>query len=221
LTELFEDKLNSFTTVNNSELQQIQLQDLLENRRVLICSVVRQSDLLRHNYLLHLKRKIKYYQTFGIDEVCIVYCLGGVFWLAGLEEHFSKFLALYDTDCGFTQYLADKLSKTQDIEYLASSWSYQVLFNNGKLEHFTEQPTENYIKYLMQYHIQHSKTENSSRVLYMLKTDPQLKNILLEPEHKLLSRQVLTKSEQTTLIGQGVFYYRLWPNVSLDQYLEQ
>ena len=106
----------------------------------------------------------------------------------------------------FVTYLSQLLNKTQSINTLASYWTYQVILNNGELEQFYEQPTENQFDNL----ITAGYSELVKNNAYLTK----------ENEHLIFNRPSLNWGrEQTYEVGGKLFYYNVWPNTKLDSYL--
>ena len=196
----------SFTTFQNNQLEKTTAQDLLKNKRVLICSVVRPYQNLPYLYINQIIDKMPFYKEHGIDEVYIVNSANGLHIIALLEKNFPKIVALSDNDARLVEYLRIKMGKEhQTLDYLSKYWSYQVLFNDGEIEHFNEQPTEKIIKNLV----------NSGNKIN-LKTQ---KFFITEGEDLAIQRPALTDPEQMWNENGLVFYYNLWPNRRLEQYL--
>ena len=89
--------------------------------------------------------------------------------------------------------------------------SYQVLLNNGEIEHFQDQPTENYVKHLI-------KAGHKLNLEYQ-------KFFITEGDEVGLHRPTLTKEEQNFLSSGDrctpleFMYFNLCPNTKLNQYL--
>jgi peroxiredoxin len=135
-----------FSIYKNNKIQQITYQDLFTNRRVLICSAVRPWQLITNQYIEYLIEEAVQYKTQNIDEVYIVNSSDGLFVLAQFDKIYPQIPALYDSNCDFVSYLKETQNKQQDLDKLSKYWSYQVLINNGQIEKFYEQPTEKYVK---------------------------------------------------------------------------
>ena len=207
----------SFSIFKDNSIQTISSQDLLTNKRVLICSAVRAAESLTHSYIGSIVEQQQLYKNYGIDEICLVYPNGGLFFIARAIINYKSLTALHDVDQSFLKYMAQLNNKTESINTLAMSWSYQALFNNGKLEFFVEQPTTNNIKHLISYLLQH-KDVDGGRLLWKFKNNHKE---YLDPlqESLLFTKQVLTAFETTQKNGKLIFYYNLWPNTQLEKYL--
>ena len=206
----------SFSIFKDNSIQTISSQDLLTNKRVLICSAVRAAESLTHSYIGSIVEQQQLYKNYGIDEICLVYSIGGVFSIARAIKHYNSLTALHDVDQSFLKYMAQINNKTESIKTLADSWSYQALFNNGKLEFFVEQPTTNNIKHLISYLLQH-KDVDGGRLLWEFKNSQT--EYLDSKNEWLFNRQILSWYEREIPVGKLIFYYNLWPNTQLEKYL--
>ena len=196
-----------FSILENDTVKTVTYQDLFRDKRILVCSSLRHIDSLEYRYVnTYLKPQRDLYKKYGIDDVYIVYSIGGSFALATYEVNCPGIKCLYDADLSFVTYLSQLLNKTQSINTLASYWTYQVLLNNGELEQFYEQPTENHFDNL----ITAGYSELVKNNAYLTK----------ENEHLIFNRPSLNFGrEQTYEVGGKLFYYNVWPNTKLDSYL--
>ena len=208
------DPNRSFTVYRNQRLQTITYQDLFANRRVLICSVTRPLTDLGRQYIQHLIQKKHYYADHGVDDVYIINSADGKFVLARFEANHPELVALYDNDGKFVEYLKEKMNKQQSLNVLLRYWSYQALISDGELEKFYEQPTEKYIKNIVE---SGYKLNMGNHKLYAT-----------QPESVMLHRPQLRAPEQyyeesnisdKNLVTGAVLYYKLWPNKALESYL--
>ena len=204
-----------FSIYRNKEIQKITLQDLASNKRVLICSAVRIIMHLTDQYIKHIEEQIPYYKDNGIDEVYIVNSDSGLFALARFDRNFPNLPVLADTDQQFVKWVSESVNKTTPaLDKLSRYWNYQVLLNDGKIEQWYEQPTENYVKHVI-------KAGYKPNIHYQ-------KFFLTESNEVALYRPTLTKQEQNftddTKVGDRCtpmefMYFNLCPNVKLNQYL--
>ena len=193
--------------LSNGEVESLQLQNLISGRRVLICSVTRQISALHHNYFAYLNHIKKSHQN-DIDDVILLNSNNGIYSQIRLERFDINLLYVSDSDTEFVSWLKSKQNKTQSVSYLAKFWDYQVLLNNGEIECFYEQPTENRIDKLI-----NSKLVDAE----FLKKFEQLAQF---DEGLIFDRCSLRYGdEQTDQFGGKLFYYNLWPNVKLEDYL--
>jgi len=140
----------SFSIYLNNKLQNITFQDLASKRRVLICSVVRIYAHVTDTYIRQLIDQLPFYYANGIDEVYLVLSSGGTIPLARADKCFPGITSLADVNRDFVAAMKNLVGKDlRTLDELAQFWSYQALFNNGVLEQFYEQPTENYMKHLI------------------------------------------------------------------------
>jgi peroxiredoxin len=216
----------SFSIYSNNKLQKITLQDLTSNRRVLICSVVRLYQHITNTYVSRIIDQIPFYHANGIDQVYIVFSAGGIIPLARADKIFPGITAIADDNRKFVAHIKKSVDKnTQSLDDLAQFWSYQVLLNNGEIEQFYEQPTEDYLKHL---------------VRAGLKPDPVMQKLLIaEGDKFVLQRHWGTRVEQYTndknlpnyehrannayafhnCTPLEFMYFNLCPNTKLNTYL--
>jgi hypothetical protein len=191
----------NLSVFQNGVIQNKTLQDFLGNQQVLICSVTRAAEPLTYRYIDYLKTL----ETKHNIKVILLLSHGGLITLPRLELIFPGTI-VYDTDKKFVKFLAEQYNKTKPVDWLSKLWTYQVLFDNNSIVSFSEQPTEEHVKNLL-------KSKNPG-ILEMVKTH--WKNI---DENKHFSRMQLTKEENRVEYGRTIFYYNLWPNVRLEQFL--
>jgi hypothetical protein len=203
-----------FSTYKNNKLHEVTAQDLFSNRRVLICSIVRPRENLSNLYVKHLLEMKQFYLKNGIDDVYLVNSAWGKIILARWDKLFPDAVGLYDNDANFVKALTAHIPKQQDIDTLSKYWSYQVLLNNGNIEKFYEQPTEKYVKNIVE----------SGFKIHL----GNHKFFALEDDDVLLHRPTLRKEEQNfeqiniddrNLVTGAIMYYKLWPNYPLQDYL--
>jgi len=206
----------SFSILKNNEVQQITFQDLALNKRVLVCSVVRMHTHVSDLYVKELIKQVPMYKQQGIDEVYLINSSHGLYILAKFDKLFPEITMLADTDNQFVTWISSAVNKTtQTLDNLSRYWSYQVLLNNGNIEQFYEQPTENYIRHLI-------------KAGYKPNLEHQ-KFFITEGDQFGLHRPHLTREEQNTF-GHIPFdgarctplefmYFNLCPNTKLNAYL--
>ena len=208
----------SFSIFRDNKVQQKSFRDLALNKRVLICSVVRMTTHVSDLYVKELIKQIPIYKQQGIDEVYLINSCHGLFVLARSDKLFPQTLMLADTNNKFVEWLSNKVDKTTPtLDTLSKYWSYQVLLNNGEVEKFYEQPTENYVRHVI-------------KAGFKLNLKHQ-KFFITEGDQVALHRPLLSKEEQNTLGGGYAphpgdrctplefMYFNLCPNTKLNQYL--
>jgi len=216
----------SFSVYLNNKLQNITFQDLASKRRVLICSVARAYQHLTTVYINRIIDQLPFYYNNGIDEVYLVFSSGGVFPLARIDKVFPGITGLADIDQTFVTHMRNYAKKTtESLDYLAQFWSYQALFNDGVLEQFYEQPTENYMKHLLKAGLKPNDT-----MRHLLAT---------EGDKFVLQRHLVSRFEQFTddknlpnyehrdekkypfhkCTPLEFMYFNLCPNKKLNEYL--
>ena len=220
MTGLSEDKLKDvcFSIFKDNSIQTVSAQDLLRNKRVLISSVVRPCQVLTHKYITAVYNQKQFLFDHGIDEICLVYSAGGKFLLTRVTEHYKSFTGLYDNDQNFLKYLVEKQGKSlTDLRKLSNLWGYHALFNNGELEFFIDQPTDNFMKHLIS-HL--SRRPDGERLMWYFRTN-QKQYMDPQCEPLLFNRQVFSHFEKTPANGKLIFYYNTWLDgtTPLEKYL--
>lgn len=206
----------SFSILKNNEVQQITFRDLALNKRVLVCSVARMVTHVSDLYIQQLDKQIPIYKQNGIDEVYLIDSSYGLWSLVRFEKLYPKLIMLADINNQFVEWVSNKVNKTtQTIDDLSKYWSYQVLLNNGEVEQFYEQPTENYIRHLI-------KAGHKPNLKYQ-------KFFITEGDQLALHRPQLSREEQNTFGHLPIdgarctplefMYFNLCPNTKLNQYL--
>jgi peroxiredoxin len=204
-----------FSAYRNNKLHNVTAQSLFSNRRVLICSVVRPRENLDHLYINHLIETIPYYKKHGIDDVYIVNSSSGRIVLARWEKNHPGIVGLYDNNADFVKELMVKIGKRQDLDTLSKYWSYQVLLNNGVVEKFYEQPTDNYIKNIIE--SGYKLHLGNHKFFALAGNDISLHRPSLRQEEQNFE---MVNIEEKLLVTGAVLYYNLWPNYPLHNYLK-
>ena len=195
-------KVLSFT----NEIVEINFESYLKNKRVLLCSICRLAQNLTEKYIKFLSSRQTIFKERGIDEICLINSCDGKFGLYRIYRIASNLVSFHDVDLEVISWLSSQLNKKQNINDLAKFWSYQVLLNDGLIEKFFEQPTENQRNDLLK----QFKNLHSADV----------KNLLNQSDEMIFNRlELRNKKEQTYEYGGKIFYYNLWPNIALENYL--
>jgi peroxiredoxin len=209
----------SFSIYHNNKIQTITLQDLALNKRVLICSAVRITQHWCDHYIKHVISQIPYYKQHGIDEVYIVNSDSGLYGLARFDTHFPQLPVLSDTNGDFVTWVSELVNKTTpDLDTLSKYWSYQILLNNGQLEQFYEQPTENYIINLIKAGFKPSKKMQE----FFIKEGEQVALFRANPsakEQKFVTPDPRSEYPYHECNSFELMYFNLYPNKKLNQYL--
>jgi peroxiredoxin len=179
----------------------------IQDRRVLFCSVPRFVEPVTQEYIKHLSGQQDLLGRYNIRLV-LVASAGGIITLARANTHFPDLTVVYDTNLQFTKSLATLQNKTTSIDWLSKFWTYQVLVTDNKIEQFYEQPTEDHLKHLLR---SGAKDPQFISRLKLFWQDID--------EHQVFSRMMLSKEENRIHNGQRIFFYNLWPNRHLEQYL--
>jgi len=182
---------NCFSTIN--------AQDLFKDRRILICSVNRPSLCFTQLYMKDIEMYSELYKMLGVDE--IYFMAPHKMMFTGLSNRVQLVPVLGDYDATFIQWLDSKTNKSdRGLNFLKSYWSYQVLLNDGEVEHLTQQPLDNYLTSMLR------DTKNFRA----------LRSIGLKSDALIWTPSFL---ERNIKLARDIFYYNLHPNIGLKQHL--
>lgn len=188
------------------------IEKLFKNKRILICSIHLPHNKLTHSYLKELSTCQKKYKKYGIEKIYIIDSYNDLWSIPVIDSFFPDLTIVLDNNKQFLNYLKKKFEKQQSIDFLSKNWSYQLLLNDCKVEQFYEQPTERRLddlrSYLMREH--YSKIKNSkNRMPFTMPT-------FLTHEENL----IFNSRNNAGLNRKTIWYYNLWPNTKLKEYLE-
>jgi hypothetical protein len=193
-----------FLYLDNGNIKQIKFQDIAANGRVLICSLTRPYDNISDLYVQYIHSKVN---DLHIDKVYFINCITGKTLLHSYHAREGITIPLlYNSDKTFIAHLKQLRNITnRDVNFLASYWNFQALFENGKLVHFADSSIDNPIKDA----IKADPGFVKERGYHLINEDPNL--VLWIPSLLFFSR-----SERLVKL---IFYKNVWPNESLDKYL--
>ncbi|CAB5214554.1 hypothetical protein UFOVP190_162 [uncultured Caudovirales phage] len=182
--------------------------DLFAGRRILLCSAIRFG--CSRQYYKKLQIDAELYKLLGIDQV---YLVTGVQFSQIILNHTCPLTSLYDKDHQLIEMLKTVRNKThQDTAFLSHYWAFQALFNNGELEHFNDQPTENYLKNML-----------IDRAVPDGKAASVISRLLVGKEDQFWTPPFLRRLNPTIdsalNLTRTIFYYRLFQNTKLKQHL--
>ena len=125
----------------NNRIERLRLENILLNKRILLCSVCRLADSLTAKYVEYLETLGSKFLNQGLDGIYLIDSCNGLFSLCRLEQLSGNLLGMHDHNKEVISWLAKSINKKQPLDQLALIWSYQVLINNGTIEKFYDQPT--------------------------------------------------------------------------------
>ena len=199
------------------------LNKLISNKRVLFCSINSPHSKLTHSYLKELVKCQERYKEYGIDKVCLIDSYNDLWSLPIIQSFFPQLTIFLDYDKTLINFLKKTFLKSQPIEFLINNWRYQLLLNDRKIEKFYEQPTENRAeelkKYLMkQKFIKLKKNKNEELLsgFSLPKFLKQSEELIFDSIDAIGSQSVTAKLTKKT-----IFYYNIWPNLELEEYLKK
>lgn len=211
-----------FKLLDGDQIVTANLNKLISNTRVLFCSISSPHSKLTHAYLKELVRCQQRYKEYGIDKICLIDSSSDFWSLPIVQSFFPQLTIFLDYDRTLIDYLKKIFLKSQSVEFLVNNWKYQLLLNNKKIEKFYEQPTENRAeelkKYLMKQQFIKLK-ENKEELLpgfSLPKFLKQSEELIFNSIDAIGSQSVTSKLPKKT-----IFYYNIWPNLELEQYLKK
>lgn len=200
---------------SQGKAHEVKFGELFQNQRVLICNIIRPEERVTHHYINHLAEQRAVYQSHNIEIVLLSSTPWGA---ACLDTFFPEFKIVLDRKQEFLNYLANNQHKTNTAHWLSRFWQYQVLINNNSIEHFTEQPTENRMadvkKHLNKEQFKYLLTADNGRGIYLLR------QYFKEDESLVFERELLFWISNEWSLYNLLFFYHVWPNRSLQQYLK-
>lgn len=210
-----------FKRLSNDQVITSRLGDLLSDKRVLFCSISFPHSKLTHSYLKHLVKCQERYREYGIDKICVIDSHNDPWSLLVVQSFFPELTIFLDQDKMLINLLKETFSKSQTIDFLIDNWKYQLLLNDMKIESFYQQPTENRAEALKKYLMrqQFSKLKKNKR-----ETFPgfSLPAFLKQSEELIFNSIDAIGSQSITarLPKKTIFYYNIWPNLELENYLK-
>lgn len=207
-------------TWKNDSIVKTPVEELFQNKRILICSIHLPHNKLTHAYLKELTTCQIKYKDYGIEKIYIIDSYEDLWSIPVLNSFFPEFEIILDNDKQFVSYLKEEFKKQQTIEFLSKNWSYQLLLNNCEIEKFYEQPTENRLndlkKHLMYQHYLNSK--NKSDKIPPFTTDMYyISSNFLKNNEEL----IFNSRNNAGINRKTIWYYNLWPNLKLENYLKK
>lgn len=207
-------------TWKNDSIVKTPVEELFQNKRILICSIHLPHNKLTHAYLKELTTCQIKYKDYGIEKIYIIDSYEDLWSIPVLNSFFPEFEIILDNDKQFISYLKEEFKKQQTIEFLSKNWSYQLLLNNCEIEKFYEQPTENRLndlkKHLMYQHYLNSK--NKSDKIPPFTTDMYyISSNFLKNNEEL----IFNSRNNAGINRKTIWYYNLWPNLKLENYLKK
>jgi hypothetical protein len=209
-------------TWKNDSIITTSAEELFQNKRILICSIHLPHNKLTHAYLKELTACQIKYKDYGIEKIYIIDSYEDLWSIPVLNSFFPALGIVLDNNKQFVNYLKEEFKKQRSTEFLSKNWSYQLLLNNCKIEQFYEQPTENRLddlkKYLIRKHYLHYIKEKSYKV------PPPFTAETYNISSKIFNQNeelVFNSRNNAGINRKTIWYYNLWPNVELENYLEK
>ena len=199
------------------------LDKLISNKRVLFCSISSPHSKLTHAYLKELVQCQERYNEYGIDKICLIDSYNDLWSLPIVQSFFPQLTVFLDHDKTLINFLKKTFLKSQSSEFLVNNWRYQLLLNDKKIEKFYDQPTEHRAeelkKYLMKQQFIKLKKNNNKELL----SGFSLPNFLKQSEELIFNSIDAIGSQSATarLPKKTIFYYNIWPNLELEEYLKK
>ena len=198
------------------------LNKLISNKRVLLCSVNFPHSKLTHSYLKELVKCQERYKEYGIDKICLIDSCNDLWSLPIIQSFFPQLTIFLDYDQSLINYLKKIFLKSEPVEFLINNWKYQLLLNDKKIENFYEQPTKNRTEELKKYLMrqQYIKLKKNKKEMSSGFGLPKF----LKQKEELVFNSIDAIGSLSTNTGKvskrTVFYYNIWPNIELEKYLK-
>jgi hypothetical protein len=203
----------TFTLLKDNNLITSSAKELLENKRVLLCSIHLPHNKLTHFYLRELSKCQTEYKKYGIDKICVIDSYQDYWSIPVIESFFPDLTIFLDYNKEFINFLKTKFNKSQSVEFLSENWSYQILINNLTIEKFYEQPIENRLENLKKYYMKEYYTDLKNK---SVKNDFFILPWFIKHNEDL----VFNSRNEVGDHRKKVFYYNIWPNKELEKYLK-
>lgn len=216
----------TFKILKDDEIVSVNFSKIFLNKRILICSIIGSPELVSAQYLKHLVECKKKYKKYGVDDVYITSFDASNKWLiAFVTSFFPELTPILDHEEKFKNYLKEIVDNNSN--YLDNGRPYQALINNGEIENFYISPDENFVGYetylkLLKY-IEKNIEKMSPIEIKNYKSEKQ--NILFLGANMLIhslknKNKIYNHIDFQVLIARAFFYNNIWPNKSLEEYLQ-
>jgi len=217
----------SFKTYQNDILAESSAEALFNNKKVLVCSIIQTMGKgLANLYLQHLADNKKKYNSLGIDEIYVVNSSEQIWLLPKVSAFFPELIPLFDYEKKFIRYIEKEYS-AHDIDF--NYVPYQLLINNGIVEKMYTTTSKNFVCYnLYKKLLSYAKNNLSKISTVNLKKYKSLRQqILVEGINHYVSslkdkdQKYYDYRDLEYAFDRAFFYYDIWPNTSLQEYLEK
>ena len=225
----------SFKTYQNDILTESSAKTLFNNKKVLVCSIIQTMGKgVANLYLQHLVDIRKKYNSLGIDEIYVVNSSDQIWLLPKVSAFFPELIPLFDHEKKFIRYIEKKFIRYIEKEYSAydinfNSVPYQLLITNGIVEKMYTTTSKNFVCYnLYKKLLSYAKNNLSKISTVNLKKYKSLRQqILVEGINHYVSslkdkdQKYYDYRDIEYAFDRAFFYYDVWPNTSLQEYLEK
>jgi len=217
----------SFKTYQNDILTESTAKTLFNNKKVLVCSIIQTMGKgVANLYLQHLADIRKKYNSLGIDEIYVVNSSDQIWLLPKVLAFFPELIPLFDHEKKFIRYIEKEYSAYNiDFNYVP----YQLLITNGIVEKMYTTTSKNFVCYDLYRKLLSYVKNNLSKVATVnLKKYKSLRQqILVEGINHYVSslkdkdQKYYDYRDIEYAFDRAFFYYDVWPNTSLQEYLEK
>lgn len=214
----------SFKTYQNNILAESAAENLFNNKKVLVCSIVQTMGKgVANLYLKHLADIKKKYISLGLDEIYVVNSSDQIWLLPKVLAFFPDLIPLLDYEQRFIRYIEKECSANLDYS------PYQVLITNGVIEKIYNSTPKNFTSYDLYKKLLSYVKNNLSKISTVnLK---KYKNLRQEILIEGINRYILSLKNKDQAyydyrdleyaFDRAFFYYDVWPNTSLEEHLEK
>jgi peroxiredoxin len=217
----------SFKTYQNNILAESNAKTLFNNKKVLVCSIMPISGKgVADLYLKHLADNKKKYNSLGIDEIYVVNSSDHIWLLPKVSAFFPELIPLFDYEKKFIRYIEKKYS-AYNINF--NCVPYQLLITNGIVEKMYTSTSKNFVCYNLYKKLLSYARNNLSKIstVNLKKYKSLRQQILIEGINRYVSslrdkdQKYYDYKDIEYAFDRAFFYYDIWPNTSLQEYLEK
>jgi peroxiredoxin len=217
----------SFKTYQNNKISENNAEELFQNKRVLVCSIIQTMGKgVANTYLKHLAESKENYTKLGLDEIYVVNSLDDDWLLPKVNAFFPGLIPIIDHKKKFLKFIEEKYHNNK---INLTSTPYQVLIKNVEIEKIYVTDSESSFK----------DYELCKKLLKYIRNNILKISTVDFKKYKNLKQQLLIEGINRYILSlkdndqkkyydyrdieytfnRAFFYHDLWPNVSLREHL--
>ena len=216
----------TFKILKDNELVSVDSSEIFLNKRILICSIMEPPEQVSAQYLKHLVECQKKYKKHGIDNIYVTSFNPSNKWLiAYVTSFFPELTPIVDHEGKFKNYLKEIIDNNSN--YLDNDLPYQVLINNGEIEHFYKSPEKDFVGHEIYLKLLKYIEKNIEKIvpIEIKKYKSEKQNMLFLGVNMLIyslknENKIYNYFDFQLIIARAFFYNSIWPNIKLEEYLQ-